>query len=99
MTQSPCSVPDWLRAVIPLETLPQQVACQRHDERYEMGGSRRLRLAVDLLFTQELLAADMDPDRAEQYLWAVRQYGAPHWTGDDHAGALPLHPPSETEAP
>jgi hypothetical protein len=92
-------VPPWLRAIIPLETPAQQECCRRHDERYEMGGSRRLRLAVDLLFAQELLAAEMDPDMVEQYYFQVRMYGGPHWSGGDHGGALPLQPPATTEAP
>jgi hypothetical protein len=96
---NPCSVPDWLRAIIPLETEAQQECCREHDADYAEGGGRRARLLVDLRFAANLLHADMDPDRAEQYFWAVRQYGAPHWHGDDQAGALPLHPPALSEAP
>ena len=117
MSDSPCSVPDWLRGLIPLETPRQQEACRRHDRRYERGGDRRQRLATDLLFALDLLGLDpwvlleveadltrkregtMDPDRAEQYFWGVRQYGGFHWEGGDHGGAPPLHEPQPQEAP
>ena len=99
MTASPCSVPDWLRFAIPLETPEQQDACREHDARYDRGGDRGDRLKVDLWFALDLLDHGMDPDSAERYFWGVRQYGASHWNGDDHAGALPLHPPATSEAP
>ena len=99
MTANPCSVPDWLRVLLPLETPAQQEACRRHDDRYEAGGPRAARLSVDLLFCQDLLAADMDPDRAEQYLWGVRMFGGGHWTGGDGPGALPPREPDRPEAP
>lgn len=54
---SPCSVPEWLRLVVPIETPRQQSACRRHDERYERGGDRRARLVADLVFGLDLLGA------------------------------------------
>ena len=50
MSASPCSVPDWLRVHLPLETARQQEGCRRHDHRYEQGGDRRMRLVTDLVF-------------------------------------------------
>lgn len=99
MSQSPCSVPDWLRAIIPLETPAQQAACRKHDERYAVGGNHRRRLYTDLRFAIELLDADMEPDMAERYYWAVRMYGGSHWKGGDRAGAAPLDPTETPEAP
>ena len=99
MTANPCSVPDWLRVLLPLETPRQQGACRKHDEAYARGGTRADRLQADLDFCDDLLWADMDPDRAEQYLWGVRMYGASHWNGIDGAGALPPREPDRTEAP
>lgn len=93
MPSSPCSVPDWLRWLIPFETPAQQEACRWHDEQYALGGPRAARLSVDLDFTRRLLEAGMAPDQAERYLWAVRQYGGAHWTGGDAPGAAPLHAP------
>ncbi len=117
-TVSPCSVPDWLRPLIPFETERQQDACRRHDERYEEGGDRRARLVTDLVFALDLLGCSpalleqvmadtawlagegtMTPDEAETYLWGVRIYAAPHWSGDDRAGVLPPRPPFVSEAP
>jgi len=94
-------VPDWLRFALPLETPAQQRCCQRHDTAYEAGGARVARLRADLTFALGLLRAGMAPDRVEQYLWGVRQYGGAHWAGGDAPGAQPLHPPppSQVEAP
>lgn len=96
---SPCSVPDWLRLALPLETAPEQAACRQHDTLYELGGDRARRLRADLLFGLDLLAAGMDPDRAEQYVWGVRMYGHTHWPNEDGPGAPPLSPPVPVEAP
>ena len=51
-------MPEFLRALLPLETPRQQQACRRHDERYSIGGTRRQRLIDDLLFALDLLGAD-----------------------------------------
>ncbi len=120
MGESPCSVPDWLRFALPLETPRQQRACRRHDDRYAMGGDSLGRLVNDLVFPLDLLGGDpelleavrasvlactdperMSPERAEQYLWAVRMYGGTHWPGGDAPGTLPpAAPPAlSAEAP
>lgn len=119
MSASPCSVPNWLRGLLPMETPRQQEACRRHDTRYEKGGDRKRRLVTDLLFSLDLLGADpyllemvaadltrdregaMEPDRAEQYFWGVRQYagGPEHWHGGDEPGAQPIPQPQPPEAP
>lgn len=101
MLASPCSVPDWLRFAIPLETPAQQAACRQHDEAYCLGGERAARLREDLRFARRLLHAQMTPDCVERYFWGVRQYGGTHWAGGDAPGAPPLQPPppSVVEAP
>ena len=60
MTANPCSVPDWLRAIIPLESERAQAACRRHDSRYMRGGSRHMRLVTDLVFCFDLLGVPPD---------------------------------------
>ena len=57
---SPCSVPEWLRAIIPLESERAQAACTRHDSRYERGGDRHMRLVTDLVFCLDLLGVPPD---------------------------------------
>lgn len=101
MDTSPCSVPDWLRFLFPLETPRQQQACRIHDARYGRGGSHEQRLWADLHFALDLLSAHMDPDRVEQYYWGVRQFGGPHWLGGDTPGACPVVPssPDAVDAP
>lgn len=96
---NPCSVPNWLRLLIPLETEWQQNACRRHDQRYALGGVRHDRLLADTYFLQELVEARMDPDLAEMYFWGVRMYGGEHWPGGDAPGVTPPKPPETTEAP
>jgi hypothetical protein len=97
--ESPCSVPDWLRLLIPFETLGQRLACQDHDADYAEGGGRRARLMADLRFAVNLLHADMAPDLVEKYYWAVRMYGASHWNGKDDPGAMPIYPHEPHQAP
>lgn len=99
MPTSPCSVPDWLRVLIPFETPEQQAVCRWHDEQYERGGSHMARLLTDLHFCMRLMGAGMSPERAEQYLWGVRMYGGSHWAGGDKPGTLPPPPPSNSESP
>jgi len=99
---SPCSVPGWLRGIIPFETPDQQAVCQAHDECYSAGGTRIDRLWADLQFCQGLLVAGMSADMAEKYLWGVRLYGGSHWKDKDSPGCLPPPPPiqlQETQAP
>lgn len=97
---SPCSVPEWLRVIIPLETPAQQQACRWHDLEYERGGDRAARLRADLIFARLLLSAGMGPDLVEHYYQAVRDYGGPRWTGGDKPGARPLRPSEpEPQAP
>ena len=91
---SPCSVPEWLRFLIPLETPAQQAVCRWHDGQYDLGGSHEERLRVDLEFCRRLLEAQMAAPDAERYFWGVRQYGGGHWRGADIAGAEPLHDPN-----
>ncbi len=72
---SPCSVPEFLRPLIPFETDRQQDACRRHDERYEEGGDRRARLVTDLCFALDLLGCS--PALLEQVMadtaWLARE--------------------------
>ena len=96
---SPCSVPEWLRALIPLETEAQQAACRIHDAEYGRGGSEAERLAADLRLGLNLLAAGMDERLADAYVFSVRAHGASHWHGDAAPGGTILSPPSITEAP
>lgn len=95
---SPCSVPVWLRGLLPIETPAQQDVCRQHDHEYSLGGSHALRLRRDLKFCLGLLDADMHPDMAEQYFWGVRMYGGLHWPGGDRPGSIP-QPPPDAEAP
>jgi hypothetical protein len=60
MNESPCSVPDWLRFAIPIETPRQQGACRRHDTRYLKGGDRRARFLADLCFALDLVGVPAD---------------------------------------
>jgi hypothetical protein len=99
MAKSPCSVPDWLRVLLPLETPEQQEVCREHDADYAKGGSRVKRLRADLKFAVNMLNAKMSADDAERYLWGVRMYGGFHWNGGDWPGALPLQEPRREEAP
>jgi hypothetical protein len=95
---SPCSVPSWLRAWLPVETPEQQEACSYHDEAYSEGGGRRQRLLADLILAIDLLHADMEPDLVEKYFWGVRMYGSGHWTGGDAPGVF-APPAPKPEAP
>lgn len=99
MHDSPCSVPDWLRALIPLETEAQQAVCRLHDYEYGRGGTHAERLACDIRFAANLLAAGMAPESVEQYFWGVRQYGGLAWHGGDFQGSAPLTQPLSVEAP
>jgi hypothetical protein len=99
MPTSPCSVPEWLRLLIPLETHAQQSACQEHDDAYNEGGTRRHRLLADIDLLDNLIWADMDPDLAEMYFWGVRMYGGMFWATGDGPGARCPQPPETQEAP
>lgn len=99
MHESECSVPGFLRALIPLESAQQRLACKLHDLAYEVGGTRTQRLHEDLTFGLRLLTAEMHPDLAEQYYYNVRAWGHLAWNGDDGPGARPIEPPDVNEAP
>jgi hypothetical protein len=95
--ESPCSVPDWLRAALPLETMAEQACCRIHDAAYAEGGTHFDRLEVDLQFATNLLDAGMEPDKVDRYFWGVRQYGGLFWLNGDWPGAAPIHPPERIE--
>lgn len=95
--ESPCSVPDWLRFILPIETLEQQKYCDEHDVSYKQGGTHEDRLRTDLKFALGLLAAGMNPSDVDRYFWGVRQYGGFAWNGGDWPGASPLQPPERLE--
>lgn len=63
---SPCSVPDWLRILFPMETSRQQEGCRRHDDRYDRGGDRRARLVTDLCFALDEMGCP--PELLEQVM-------------------------------
>lgn len=73
-----CSVPAWLRFVVPLETPAQQAICREHDEAYYYGGTEAERLAADLKFAYRLVSeTGMDPDTVMTYFNSVRVGGHP----------------------
>jgi hypothetical protein len=72
-----CSVPQLLRIVVPQETAAQCSVCERHDEAYYYGGSRKDRRAADKVFRNGLIAARMFPPKAWSYWFLVRIGGAP----------------------
>ena len=53
--------------------------CVRHDERYYFGGSKELRLAVDVGFFYGLLAVGMPRPIAYLYYRVVRVWGHPRY--------------------
>ncbi len=74
-----CSVPKWLRLVIPMETPEQIAVCREHDKAYYFGGTERDRAIADAKLLLGLLEAGMPLERAEEYHDAVRMFGAPHF--------------------
>ena len=96
---SPCSVPNWLRALIPFETEAQQAACRLHDAEYARGGTEAQRLMADLRFGVNLLIAGMDARLVDAYVFSVRAHGASHWCGEASAGGVILSPPERHEGP
>ena len=72
-----CSVPKWLRLVVPLETPEQIAVCRRHDASYYYGGSKVDRALADGEFFIGLVKSGMEPDQARRYFDAVRNYGGP----------------------
>ena len=71
-----CSVPEFLRVVLPLESPEAIAACRRHDHAYYLGGSKIDRLRADLYFALALLDTD-EREKAELYFAAVRTGGEP----------------------
>ena len=76
---SPCSVPRWLRWLLPEEPVAAWPCCEDHDTRYERGGSRVERLDADLALYWCLRGAGMWSLSARVYYLAVRLFGAPFW--------------------
>ena len=74
-----CSVPKWLRLVVPLETAFQVFVCRAHDAAYYHGGSEQDRAIADVKFFLGLLHAEMDFDTAQRYFVAVRAGGGPEF--------------------
>ena len=74
-----CSVPKWLRLLVPLETPEQIRVCRRHDEAYYYGGTASDRLREDLTFALGLLDTNMKSYRVVQYYEAVRAAGGPRF--------------------
>lgn len=72
-----CSVPSWLRWLIPLEFAAACAACVRHDEVYYYGGSRAHRALADHNLRIGLIAAGMSGWRARMYWIGVRLGGRP----------------------
>lgn len=95
---NPCSVPPWVRCLAGEESEAQQLACARHDEAYERGGSEHERAIADALFLYRLLAAEMDVYRAEAYWRAVREWGGTHWGTPQTTWTWPQRP-QPVEAP
>jgi len=85
---SPCSVPPFLRYIIPEETPAQQECCQTHDEDYGRGGSAQDRAIADARLLLNLLLAGMPYFMAEMYWKAVRDCGDSHWA---HVGPWDWH--------
>ena len=79
MSLNPCSVPRWLRWLLPDEPVAAWPCCEDHDTRYERGGSREDRLEADLAFYQCLLVSRMPIRSARIYYFAVRLFGGPFW--------------------
>lgn len=74
-----CSVPRFLRLVVPVETPEQRAVCLTHDLWYNNGGTRRQRAIADAQALLGWLETGMDVDRAERYHVAVRVAGKAHW--------------------
>ncbi len=72
-----CSVPAFLRLVVPRETPAECRVCERHDAAYYYGGARPHRRAADRDFHIGLIAAGMPRPKAWCYWFLVRIGGAP----------------------
>lgn len=72
-----CSVPDWLRKIIPYETAEECLACIAHDRAYYYGGSKKDKLIADLELFVNLVAAGMPVWLATLYYAGVRAGGRP----------------------
>lgn len=81
---SPCSVPTWLRPLVPVEDAAWQDACRIHDEDYSRGGSERDRMIADVRFLLNMLTRGVDEAWAMKYFQAVRVYGRTAF-GTDYA--------------
>jgi hypothetical protein len=73
---SPCSVPHFLRPLLPKESAALQRCCTHHDEAYHRGGTYRDWCIADAEFLLEMLREpDIDPVWADNYYQAVRGNG------------------------
>lgn len=74
-----CSVPRWLRLVVPMETVEQRRECLRHDEAYYYGGTAFRRAVADHMLYTGLVVHGMSRPQAWLYWLAVRLFGGPSW--------------------
>ena len=74
-----CSVPKWLRLMVPMETPGQIAVCRAHDRAYYYGGTEQDRAIADAGFYVGLLCAGMPVTNADSYFAAVRQFGGPEF--------------------
>lgn len=76
-TRSPCSVPWFLRPLVPREDATWQLCCALHDVDYQRGtvGDYRGQFIADVKFLLRMLEYGVDPTWAEMYYQAVRTYG------------------------
>lgn len=75
-TSDGCSVPTWLKPFFP-DTPAIRAACERHDAKYYVGGTREDRLKADAELLVEWLVAGMNAETAEKGFAAIRVGGGP----------------------
>jgi len=78
-TSDGCSVPRWLRWLLPIESDESIEVCRIHDEAYYYGGPASIRKLVDLQFYYGHLKAGMPKWKALVYYYAVRIGGHPRF--------------------
>jgi hypothetical protein len=98
VSDSPCSVPAWLRPLVPEEHELFKACCRRHDGKYEAGGTERERLIADVEFLLDMLQAGISESWAFAYFYAVRHAGASHWANKEPC-RLPDLAPYPVESP
>lgn len=74
-----CSVPEWLRTVLPIEKPEEIAVCRVHDHAYYLGGSEKDREVADAQFYMGLLQVGMNQYKASMYHAAVRLFGGPEF--------------------